>query len=317
MSVRTSAAGPALQVKKTRTSNAPKKEAAPKAPRAKKGTTTAAMKTSSKTNSPARPLSNGPVANKDGDDLDNIVTGIKKITLVTNKQKQARAREAKKTSGTSTPTTEGPANAQSAPATPMDEGVSLSSTSNGNKPSEDFRLKKEAVAEIKLETVDTPMANIPDAAANIEVQTPTAAAHQAPTEQVSATDNFIHYQPTGPIPETIPTTQQPLNWLPVNTGSTPVPSPAKPETINNNHEDDDSVMVLTTPIPNEKQQEHPSMMPPPPQTDYSLMSPSPMKRGDLPIFTPTSQLRFSTPQQQGGQRKVDNTMWEVPETPQS
>lgn len=299
MSVRTTAMGPPLQVKKMRTSNATKKDAPPKAPRAKKNTA-AATKSSSKPSSPAHPQSSHSVANNDGDDLDKIVSGIKKITLVTNKQKQARARETKKTSGTSTPTAEGRTNVQSVPATPMD-GVFLSQgtphPTNGNEAPQTSSPKKESEPEVKQETHDTPLANIPGAG-TAEVTTPTAVAPPV-TVQTSTPDNFVHYQPDGPTPETVLTPQQPLNWLPVNTGATP--SPAKPE--------NNEATPITSPSHPGKQ-DQPSVAPP---ADHALMSPSPMKRGDLPTFTPTSQLRFAAPRP--GEQKVNEAVWEVPETP--
>lgn len=298
MSVRTSTTGPALQVKKTRTSTAAKKDAPPKSSRAKKNTT-AATKTSSKTNSPTRPESSHNGANNDGDDLDKIVSGIKKITLVTNKQKQARAHEAKKASGTSMPTAEDQANAQSVPVAPMAESFltqGSSHTSNRNKAPQ-TSISKELEPEIKQETLATHLVNIPDAG-TAEVTTPTAVAPPA-TAQTSIADNFVHYQPDGPTPETLLTPQQPLNWLPVNTGATP--TPAKPEIIN-----DGAVITSLTSGKQQEQQQQPA--------NNALMSPSPMKRGDLPVFTPTSQLRFANPRP--GEQKVDDDVWEVPETPQ-
>lgn len=306
MSVRTSATGPALQVKKTRTSNAPKKDVPPKAPRAKRSTAAAtATKSSSKTNSPARPqTSHAATNNNDGDDLDKLVSGIKKITLVTNKQKQARAREAKKTSGTSTPTAEGQANAKSIPATPMVNSAlpqGASDSSNGNETPKASNINKEPESEIKQEAPDTGLVNIPDAD-TAKVTTSTAVALPT-TARTPPADNFVHYQPDGPIPEALLTPQQPLNWLPVNTGATP--SPAMPE--------NNGGAAITSPSPakEEQQQQQPLTLPP---ADYALVSPSPMKRGDLPIFTPTSQIRFAAPRP--GDQEVDEAVWEVPETPQ-
>lgn len=299
MSVRTSTTGPALQVKKTRISTVAKKDAPPKASRAKKNTT-AATKTSSKTNSPARPEPSHNGANNDGDDLDNIVSGIKKITLVTNKQKQARAREAKKASSTSTLIAEGQTNAQNVPVTPMAESFLIQGSShalNGNKSPLTSISKKEPQSEIKQETPLTYLVNIPDAG-TVEVTIPMAVAPPV-TPQTSTADNFVHYRPNGPTPEALLTPQQPLNWLPVNTGATP--TPAKPEIMH-----DGAVIASVSLGKQQERQQQPN--------DNALMSPSPMKRGDLPVFTPTSQLRFANPRP--GEEKIDDGVWEVPETPQ-
>lgn len=300
MSVRASATGPALQVKKTRTSTAAKKDAPPKAPRAKKSTT-AATKTSSKTNSPARPEPSLNEANKGGDDLDTLVSGIKKITLVTNKQKQARAREAKKAS----PAAEGQANAQGVPATPMAESLFPQDSShtppNGDKAHQITSSKKELEPEMKRKSpTTTPLVSIPDAG-TAKVTTPTAA--------VPPADNFVHYRPDGPIPEALLTSQQPLSWLPVNTGASP--TPARPEITH----DGGGAAIVTSPTPG-TQQEQPLPPLPPPMIEKALMSPSPMKRGEVPVFTPTTQLRFANPRP-GAQKQADDDdgVWEVPETP--
>lgn len=299
MSIRTSATGPALQVKKTRTSTAAKKDAPPKAPRAKKSTT-AATKTSSKTNSPARPEPSLNEANKGGDDLDTLVSGIKKITLVTNKQKQARAREAKKAS----PKAEGQASAQGVPATLMAESLLPQDSShpppNGDKAHQITSSKKELEPGMKRETPPTtPPVNIPDAGTG-KVTTPTAAAPPA--------DNFVHYQPDGPVPEALLTPQQPLSWLPVNTGASP--TPARPEITH----DGGGAAIIASPTPGTQQEQQQQQ--PPPMIEKALMSPSPMKRGEVPVFTPTTQLRFANPRP-GAQKQVDDDdgVWEVPEAP--
>lgn len=295
MSVQTSTTVPALQVKKTRTSNTSKKDAPPKGSRAKKSTA-AAPKSSSKPNSPAQPQPSRAMANKDGDDLDKIVSGIKKITLVTNKQKQARARDAKKTSGTSTPTAVSNVPASPTPQSSLPQDAPHHT--NGNETPKASGSKKESETEIRQETPDTPLVDSPDASA-AEVTTPTAVAPPV-TVQTSTPDNFVHYQANGPIPETVLPPEQPLSWLPVNMGATP--SPAK-------QEKNDGGASITSPSPEKRTPQQPV-----PQSDPVLMSPSPMKRGDLPVFTPTSHLRFAAPHL--GEQKVDEAIWEVPETPQ-
>lgn len=119
-----------------------------------------------------------------------------------------------------------------------------------------------------------------------------------PEPQPATPDVFIQYQPEGPAPD-IAAPQEPLTWLPPNTATPSVAKQAAP------------VMMNTTPTP--MKQVDPA----------SLRSPSPMKRADLPIFTPTSQIRFaprtptdSSPPMVKGERQLDDAIWEVPETPE-
>lgn len=117
-----------------------------------------------------------------------------------------------------------------------------------------------------------------------------------PEPQTATPDVFIQYQPEGPTHIAAP--QEPLTWLPPNTAT---PSAAKPA----------APAMDTTPTPLK-------------QVDLSsLRSPSPMKRADLPIFTPTSQIPFaprtptdSSPPRVKGERRLDDAIWEVPETPE-
>ncbi|KAF3767452.1 Arginase/deacetylase, partial [Cryphonectria parasitica EP155] len=92
----TGASNPPLAVKKTRATNTAKKDA-PKAPRVKKAVVTA-NKSGPKSSNPPSPEASRRATTKDkaGDDLDKITSGIKKITLVTKQQKEARARENQK-----------------------------------------------------------------------------------------------------------------------------------------------------------------------------------------------------------------------------
>lgn len=227
-SIRTTATAPPLQVKKTRTNNATKKDAPPKAPRAKKAPAPPATKNSSKSSSSAHPPPSRTPAQGGGDDLDKITSGIKKITLVTNKQKQARAREAKNLTGTSAPSTPSVGseiNASSLPVTPKDEALlqRVPYISNGDDTPKAISPTGQPVQEIKQEMLDTPVFDLTKTDMT-GVTTPTA--------QTVTPDNFVHYQPDGPAPEIV-TPQQPLNWLPVNTGanlvspSTVAPSPMK------------------------------------------------------------------------------------------
>ncbi|KAI3401328.1 hypothetical protein diail_11411 [Diaporthe ilicicola] len=123
-----------------------------------------------------------------------------------------------------------------------------------------------------------------------------------PPPQAATPDVFIQYQPEGPTPD-MAAPQEPLTWLPPNTVT---PSAAKQAPV-----------MDTTPTPMK-------------QVDAAaLRSPSPMKRADLPIFTPTSQIPFaprtptdsslpagfSSPRVKDA-RHLDDAIWEVPETPE-
>lgn len=119
-----------------------------------------------------------------------------------------------------------------------------------------------------------------------------------PPPQTATPDVFIQYQPDGPNPD-IAAPQEPLTWLPPNTATPSVAKQPAP------------VVMDTTPTP--LKQVDPA----------SLRSPSPMKRADLPIFTPTSQITFaprtptdSSPTMVKTERQLDKAIWEVPETPE-
>lgn len=283
-----------LAVKKVRTTTAAKKDA-PKAPRTKKANTGAA-KSGSKTSSPTRPQSSRVAVKTEGDDLDNITSGIKKITLVTKQQKEARAREKKLPTGgkqaaspaeqqsSSLPVTPGEAPPQEL-VLPFDSGVQNSATSPALQPEVP-----------QQEAPVTPILNV------VKDESPS----DPPVPEASnPSDVFVQYQPEGPTPETI-TPTGPLNWLPVNSNATP--SPAK------------QLAPAATPSLAKVEER------------AAAMSPSPMKRGELPVFTPTSQLRFaprtgeqpssssslsmSPKAKNAAERKVDGDVWEVPETPQ-
>lgn len=306
MSVRTTATtatNAPLPMKKVRPASAAKKDV-PKAPRAKKAAAGAASKNGSKSSSPTRPQSSRDVGNKDkaGDELDNITSGIKKITLVTNKQKVARARENKK------PAVDG-APGSSLPVTPNEdlptqEG-SLSTSGNATPHSASPGKAQELIQQEMpaTPTIDTAQED------TAKVETPTG---PLPQVESSTPDVFVPFQPDGPMPETL-TPQAPLNWLPVNTGATP--SPLK------------QAAPANTPSP--VKQEVPAIKTPSPVEEVTpaAATPSPMKRNNLPIFTPTSQLIFaprsaeqpsssSTSPKVKAERKLDDAIWEVPETPE-
>lgn len=289
----TAASSTNLAVKKVRATAAAKKDA-PKAPRTKKAAAGAA-KNGSKSSSPSRPQSSRAAAKPQGDDLDNITSGIKKITLVTRQQKEARARDHKQPSVGKKAASSAGAQPSSLPVTP------------GEEQSHEFALPYDG-SDLPMATVPayhqqappleppaTPITECVDQDA-VKAETPTGLKQPAASDDV-----FVQYQPGGPIPETI-TPQGPLNWLPVN--STDTPSHNK------------RPVPAATPSPVK-------------EAARAVMSPSPMKRGELPVFTPSSQLRFAPrtgPQSSTlstsprikveGERNADDDVWEVPETPE-
>ncbi|ROW09519.1 hypothetical protein VMCG_02287 [Cytospora schulzeri] len=282
MSVMTTAGGP-LAVKKTRAANANKKPA-PKAPRAKKPAGTA-PKNGSTSSSPNRtaPASQTTV-DKSGDDLDKLASGIKKITLVTKQQKEARAKR-------ETTASETARNTPLPPSTPEP-------TRRQPNPPQEIMSQATLPQEIPLPAsrADTVMGPPP------------------PVPSLATPDDFIPYQPEGPAPTTV-SPQEPLKWLPPNT-STPSPVKRQPD------------FAFITPSPT--RQAGPNMTSPSPMTQVDsggMVSPSLMKRADLPIFTATSQIPFA-PRTPSGQTPApmsptakaetiqDDAIWEVPETPE-
>lgn len=315
MSVRTTATtatNAPLVVKKVRATGTAKKDA-PKAPRAKKAAAGGA-KTGSKPDSPTRPLASRAPTSKDkgGGDVDNITSGIKKITLVTNKQKEARARENNKK----------PADTAKDQAANGSLGSSLPITTNQKIMSQEASLPVDGHNPLEAtpgKPQDAPHQEAPitpvfgtTGGITAGIKTPT---RPPPDTETTTPEVFVHYQPDGGQPETL-TPQGPLTWLPVNTGATPSPMKQAAPVREKNGEPATATMART---------------PSPAQTiDHAAATPSPMRRGDLPVFTPNSQLKFAprSPAEQSStsstpprikheaERRLGDALWEVPETPQ-
>lgn len=283
MSVRTTAGGP-LAVKKTRTTNANKKSA-PKAPRAKKPTASA-PKDGSRPSSPNRTAkTNQTTVDKAGEDLDKLTFGIKKITLVTKHQKEARLK-----GDTTAP--ESAKDILLPPSTP-----------------ESIRQQPSPPQEIISQTSLPQEMPLPTSREDTKMGPPPLPSSPTP-------DVFIPYQPEGPAPMAMTVSaQEPLKWLPPNT-STPSPVKRQPD------------LTFITPSP--YRQADSAMVSPSPMTQANsagMVSPSLMRRADLPIFTSTSQIPFAprtpsgpTPAPMSPTAKTetiqDNAIWEVPETPE-
>lgn len=288
------AATASLVVKKSRTNPAVNKDA-PKAPRVKKAPAVAA-KNGSKASGTTRPQSRGSTALKaEGEGLDNITSGIKKITLVTKQQKQTRTRENKKTTDAKTAVSSTGPQTSNLPVMPgeLQQGPFLHSDSKTVTGS-GVPMPGPERGQPMLPTVEA--ADIKEDIVMVEIR------DQVPVlEQIDS--GFNEYQSEGPIPEPV-RPQGSLQWLPVNL--TEMPSPPEQSTPD----------AAPSSVPKDAR---------------PIMSPSPMKRNDLPVFTPTSQLRFAPrmgePQQLSASaptspkakpaafRKLDKSMWEVPDSP--
>lgn len=303
MSVRTTATtapNPPLAVKKVRTSAAAKKASAP------------ATKNGPKSSSPTRPQSSRGAAKKEkaADDLDNITSGIKKITLVTKQQKEARAREKKNPAAAKEAAQTDGSQGSSLPVTPGEEPPTQGQAlpADGGASSEAASLSGPQQAHTK-EKPTTPTINaVQDE--NVKTETPMIPSDPG---QSSTGEMFVHYQPDGPTPEAL-TPQAPLNWLPVNSDVTP--SPPKPAATSSSAKQEEINIMSPSPMK---------------QSDLGTATPSPMKQGDLPVFTPNSQLRFaprSTEQSSAStsasspkvkteaEQRSDEAIWKVPETPE-
>lgn len=190
MSVRTTAGGP-LAVKKTRTANANKKPA-PKAPRAKRSTAVA-PKNSSRSSSPAQAAKASQRAvDEVGDGLDNISSGIKKITLATKQQKEAR-----KKGDTTAPT-----DTSLPPSTP--EPIQQQTSPPQETMSQAILPREIPLPDSREDTL------------------------KATISSLATPDVFIPYQPEGPDPSAIPP-QEPLKWPPPSTSTTPSPGRRQPD----------------------------------------------------------------------------------------
>lgn len=182
-------------MKKTRTANANKKPA-PKAPRAKK-LIAAAPKDGSRPSSPNRTAkTNQMTVDKAGEDLDKLTSGIKKITLVTKHQKEARMK------GDAT-----------APESAKDIVLPPSTP-------EPIRQQPSPPQEIMSQTSLPQELTLPTSREDTKMGPPPVPSSPTP-------DVFIPYQPEGPAPMTV-SAQEPLKWLPPNT-STPSPVKRQPD----------------------------------------------------------------------------------------
>ncbi|KAK0714560.1 hypothetical protein B0H67DRAFT_664066 [Lasiosphaeris hirsuta] len=322
MSARTANGNP-LAVKKTR---APvKKEPVQRAPRGLKklpgalGTgTAAAPRTSPLSATPTNGSPDSSSADKTMDDMEKLTGDMKKIkiTLVTKAQRETRERERlarEKLQHTDSisvalPTPENKPMPQ--PDHPSPPALSLPDKFPSTNPSPGRDYFPEQSPELPagpltpasprapvLDPQRVPLPSSSPMPASPSRRSPSrrspsrrSPARSSPTRGWSSSaistpaDIFIPYQPEGPTPAPVPQNQQPqqpqvLQWLLPNT-ETPVPTPAP--------------------------------------------TPSTMRRADLPVFTATSAIPFAprsdsaalTPQGAVAPKRVDQSIWEIPETPQ-
>ncbi|KAJ9132535.1 Histone deacetylase [Pleurostoma richardsiae] len=285
MSVRTTTGGH-LAVKKTRpAASTSKKEApAPRVPRTKKHVVPTSKDTAAPTSSTgATNQGSKTTTEKSGDELEKITSGMKriKINLVTKAQREAREREARENSTKSTV------------ASPSGEATLTVSV-----PGQD---------EI---TLQTPGDGITASAAPVDV--PELAQSRDPS---ASTSNGAITPSEGQTPVLSPLEP---HQLPL-----PATSPVFPPTPTE----------AATPdvfIPYQPEGPSPAAIPHQQRLEWlapNTGTPSPMKRADLPVFTSTSTIPFApraadaaTASQPGvpvkPERKVPQSVWDVPETPQ-
>jgi histone deacetylase HOS3 len=279
MSARASVGAP-LPVKKSRTVNTTKREAAPKAPRAPKKSPTAVETpaSGSASQSTSQSTSSENVAKES---VDKLATDMKKIkiTLITKEQREARQREREEKerakSQSESPVVKQEDAVVERPAdtlAPVPLAASFpTSPEKGSDISQPSSRPITPATEQRLLLTPTNPHHVP-----LPMSSPV---HMSPAGNspfgAPEPDVFIPYQPEGPAPSAIPQ-QQPIQWLPPNT-ATPLPV----------RRSDLPVFTSTSAIP----------FAPRPDAG-NLVSPG---KGDLPIKNESSSRQ---------------SIWDVPETPQ-
>ncbi len=305
MSMVTAAAAP-LAIKKTRTVNAVKKEAPSKAPRALKKLLPAEA-----TKPPAAPPSTQTMANpsdKPLDEMDSLMAGMKKIRInvVTAAQKEARDKAKKeKTEQRAVPLKEIPPVPELAAPQAPPGAAELGPTPT-----------------IELPRPEEPM-ELPTQRRELPTQR-----HELPTQR----QHGILAAPNGPA-----TPAQERQHIPHPPKPQQVPLPASSPVFSSTPQYGSSPTEGGAPsvfIPYQPEGATPEPLPQTQPLQWlppnNATTPSPMKRGDLPMFTATSAIPFAvTPRQAGAGETVspkskpasepksdDWSVWEIPETPQ-
>lgn len=261
--------GGALQVKKTRSPVAPRKEPAPRAPRGTKKvtapTTSRPPTAAQRTHPSAKPQAKAGPSGGKGDDIDSITTGMKKIriNLITQSQKEARERarlEAEK--GKARSVSASAAISQPKPVKPAEASTDRQQSPEIRGPDSGNISPTQVVA--PSSEIPTPPATIsssglttpfPDAPFEMTSE-PQQVSRSSPIPSVSIQssddDNvFIAYQPEGPAPVAV-AQQEPIKWLPPNVQTPATQTPAAtPSPVKKNN-----LFQYTEGIPFAPRQEH-------------------------------------------------------------
>lgn len=219
-------------------------------------------------------------------DIDNLTSGMKKIKLNLTTKAQREAKEQAK-SATKAAAKAATKATSSKPTKP--QPIQQPSNSNG--------------------------------APSSSVQEPPQASIPAVTEQKSLSENFIAAPatPKQSLPAHRPAQIQEAMQVPLPASSPVVPAFVQPAPQQPSGGSDVFIPYQPEgPPPNTLTQQEPIRWLPP-----NTATPSPMKRADLPVFTATSAIPFSAnpnvntvPKPAEAFRKEDDSIWEVPETPE-
>ncbi|KAJ4120024.1 histone deacetylase [Fusarium equiseti] len=233
-----------LPVKKTRTSTAPRKEPAPKAPRAtKKATTAAGPSRPSAAAQKAKSPDQAPKDGAAGDGVDSITSGMRKIriNLITKTQKDAKERarlEAEKAKGNVTaPGPAKPIEASSTAQRPLEtnsdnpDTVVVSTAAHNTSPTQSLPTDSTPAATPSSSVASPSQEQAPfqSVAPVSQVASPPLSSRSIPSVSVHPSadpdDVFIPYEPQGPAPKPI-VQSEPLKWLPPNVPTPPTQTPA-------------------------------------------------------------------------------------------
>jgi histone deacetylase HOS3 len=278
-------AGTPLAVKKTRAAPAQKKEAAPRQPRAtQKKVVPAGLGRPAVSRTASATTTSG--SGQSGDDMDRLTGDMKKIkiTVITQAQREARERERRERETKARVENE-PPNGYTAAVAPV---ITLGDP-------------------IVEQEVSTPAMPSYDGTSDLE-PSPTPAQEQS---------TIIPSGPLTPLSATTPDDTTATSITPTFAQQTPLPL-SSPGFLSPNDNNDMFIHYQPegpTP-PTAAQQQQLQWLPP------NTSTPAPARRTDLPVFTSTSAIPFAPPRPQGQEgsavlpKRDEESVWEVPETPQ-
>lgn len=244
-----------IPIKKTRNPAPPRKEAAPKAPRTTKKTTTTVgpsrpATATQKAKSPTEQVPKDGASGAAVDGVDSITSGMRKIriNLITQSQKAAKAKErarleAEKAMAAANPAqpAETPSTAEHPSGVQSDEPstVPVSTEAYNTSPTPSLPVNPTPPTTTSSSGIVTPLQEqgpFQSVAHVSQLASPPLSSPSIPSVSVhpsaDADDVFIPYEPVGPAPKPV-AQSEPLKWLPPNvpTPSTQTPaatpSPAK------------------------------------------------------------------------------------------